>query len=601
MSEPESNPTSPESIPGQTEPQPAAAGLPEESAAPASDNSLAGGLDDLMSSFQLAPSWARDGGDSPDKWQKFEGRDYRDDRRSRGGGDRGGPRRDSGRGPGGVAVPAVTVRRAATVRVAVPAATARAALPAVTPRGRPGRRSRFSGPPAGGPGREDRAPPRVPRRRPGRFPRRLPPAPAPAGAHRLPARAHHAQQDRQHHPQVVPGGDARRHRAPLPRAPRRAAGEDPPREGTPPEQAVVFHQVKGGAAFYLDRAEAEAGIMRTGLSEYYETAEVEIPAPTGKFTCVAKCGITGELLGPPNHHSYAEAVERIRAERCPEIPLEDYKRRVIMMHEPESVEAWKQSQTKVVKYGEKGAEEKTLTRREAEHAFRTKHLPGLISEARRIIAPMRAAMAVTDPILSRQLRECLEREQARPFSILLALRPALKHMGLHFFKARGGQQHVAAAAPRRSTPRRSPGRSRRCWSSSPPTPAASATPSWRACTPARPRIRRSRPAWPRTCAGCWRRATSSSSPTPATKSPAPVRFRDRARRPGPRTSRRRSPPGTPAPRKRRRRNPRRRRPRRPRTPRRKAPPRSPPTPPRWSPPPPSRDRTADFPAPSAGT
>ncbi|MFO1491565.1 MAG: hypothetical protein U1F87_11775 [Kiritimatiellia bacterium] len=220
-----------------------------------------------------------------------------------------------------------------------------------------------------------------------------------------------------------------------------------PREGTPPEQAVVFHQVKGGAAFYLDRAEAEAGILRTGLSEYYETAEVEIPAPTGKFTCVAKCGITGELLGPPNHHSYAEAVERIRAERCPEIPLEDYKRRVIMMHEPESVEAWKQSQTKVVKYGEKGAEEKTLTRREAEHAFRTKHLPGMVTEARRIIAPMRAAMAVTDPILSRQLRECLEREQARPFSILLALRPALKHMGLHFFKARGGRQHVAAAAP----------------------------------------------------------------------------------------------------------------------------------------------------------
>ena len=118
-----------------------------------------------------------------------------------------------------------------------------------------------------------------------------------------------------------------------------------------------------------------------------------------------------------------------------------------MMHEPESVEAWKQSQTKIVKYGEKGSEEKTLTRREAEHAFRTKHLPGLISETRRIIAPMRAAMAVTDPILSRQLRECLEREQARPFSILLALRPALKHMGLHFFKARGGQQHVAAAAP----------------------------------------------------------------------------------------------------------------------------------------------------------
>jgi hypothetical protein len=220
-----------------------------------------------------------------------------------------------------------------------------------------------------------------------------------------------------------------------------------PRDGTPPEHTVAFHQVKGSGAFFLDRAEAEATATRTGLSEFYETAEVEVPAPTGKFTCVAKCGITGELLGPPNHHSYAEAVDRIRGERCPEVPLEDYKRRVIMMHEPEAVEAWKQAQTKIVKYGEKGSEEKTLTRREAEHAFRTKQLPGLISETRRIIAPMRAAMAVTDPILSRQLRECLEREQARPFSILLALRPALKHMGLHFFKARGGQQHVAAAAP----------------------------------------------------------------------------------------------------------------------------------------------------------
>ena len=92
MSDNDSNPVSPEAVPGQPEQHSSVTPSPESSSAPApdapakdpGDNTVAGGLDDLMSSFQLAPSWARDGGDAADKWQKFEGRDYRDDRRSRG-------------------------------------------------------------------------------------------------------------------------------------------------------------------------------------------------------------------------------------------------------------------------------------------------------------------------------------------------------------------------------------------------------------------------------------------------------------------------------------------------------------------------------------
>jgi hypothetical protein len=41
---------------------------------------------------------------------------------------------------------------------------------------------------------------------------------------------------------------------------------------------------------------------------------------------VARCGLSGTLLAPPNHHSYRTRMEEIRSQRYPHMTPDEYER-----------------------------------------------------------------------------------------------------------------------------------------------------------------------------------------------------------------------------------------------------------------------------------
>ena len=60
---------------------------------------------------------------------------------------------------------------------------------------------------------------------------------------------------------------------------------------------------------------------------------------------VAQCGMSGVLLGPPNHHEYTSRLIALHSERFKNMPFEVYKSRIKMMRDEALIEQWKTEQS----------------------------------------------------------------------------------------------------------------------------------------------------------------------------------------------------------------------------------------------------------------
>jgi len=92
---------------------------------------------------------------------------------------------------------------------------------------------------------------------------------------------------------------------------------------------------------WLTREEALAHMWRASWrSEYYQEETIEVDPPKGNFQHVARCGFSGEWLGPTNYHGYQKALRDLHRERFSDMPFERYAARVRTEHGEEAVAAW---------------------------------------------------------------------------------------------------------------------------------------------------------------------------------------------------------------------------------------------------------------------
>jgi len=82
------------------------------------------------------------------------------------------------------------------------------------------------------------------------------------------------------------------------------------------------------------------------VSKYYEEEIAEIEAPKGNFQSVARCGFSGQLIGPPNHHAYQQTLLDIHREKFSNMALDRYKSKIVMEHTEEAVQEWVDSMRK---------------------------------------------------------------------------------------------------------------------------------------------------------------------------------------------------------------------------------------------------------------
>ena len=73
----------------------------------------------------------------------------------------------------------------------------------------------------------------------------------------------------------------------------------------------VFYQCKACGFASTDQGDVLEHVVSAHLGEYYDSKEVECEPPKGNFNCVAKCGLSGVLLGPPNIHEFGAVVKEM--------------------------------------------------------------------------------------------------------------------------------------------------------------------------------------------------------------------------------------------------------------------------------------------------
>lgn len=214
--------------------------------------------------------------------------------------------------------------------------------------------------------------------------------------------------------------------------------------------------VPADGSVWLSREEAMAHLMQSEASAaFYRAEQIELEEPKGIFTSVAVCGFSGELLGPPNHHSYQTALHRIHREKFAHIPFEDFKRRVRTDATPEAVEKWKESQKHGtewidIKAGvpEGGQARRFKSRAEVEAHFRTQYADSLLGETARATVPGNIPKKNLSPGLYFALRKAVDEARKHLLGIAQQLCAGFEKHGLKLFKRRGGKLWVSRTRPR---------------------------------------------------------------------------------------------------------------------------------------------------------
>ena len=91
-------------------------------------------------------------------------------------------------------------------------------------------------------------------------------------------------------------------------------------------------------------------VLTHHLDHFFDIETVELEAPKGNFQVVNRCGLTGELLGPPNYHRYQEFVQRHFNNRIHNMSFERFESKIETVKEQESIDAWTESMKQGERY-----------------------------------------------------------------------------------------------------------------------------------------------------------------------------------------------------------------------------------------------------------
>ncbi len=116
-----------------------------------------------------------------------------------------------------------------------------------------------------------------------------------------------------------------------------------------PEQRL--YRCSADESLWLKREDALRHFVQSpALENYYDVEIAETEPPKGDFKSVAICGMSGVMIGPPNHHSYQTAVIRLHQQRFANMPIERFKSRIRVETAEEKIEQWRQEQSRVTTY-----------------------------------------------------------------------------------------------------------------------------------------------------------------------------------------------------------------------------------------------------------
>ena len=230
--------------------------------------------------------------------------------------------------------------------------------------------------------------------------------------------------------------------------------QKPVEGGAPAQPPVAFVQCKACGFASTREEDVIEHVLNAHLGDYYESKEIEVEPPKGNFNCVAKCGLSGVLLGPPNIHEFNATVREMIRTRYPQMSEAEYRSHIEMVRDADVIEAWRKGSTKRTVFtdrkpaGAASAEAseppRMLTREQAEGELKRTILPTLLDRPKHLMIAADVAMASPVKPLVWAVRDALEAERRAPYGMCFALRGAFHHRKLHFFRVNDsrGQEFV---------------------------------------------------------------------------------------------------------------------------------------------------------------
>jgi hypothetical protein len=243
------------------------------------------------------------------------------------------------------------------------------------------------------------------------------------------------------------------------------------------DQQVPLFQCKVCGVPALSEEEIRSHLVNHHMDDFFDVEEVTCEPPSGVFVCVARCGMSGELLGPPNHHSFNGKVQEMLRTRYATLTEEAYRSRIETVRDSDAIEKWRQQCTKKKIYRRKGAaptaaepvdaadaaesgataeadaepapKAPAMERDVAELVFLREILPEQIANVRHLICTAAVGMQTSSRSLYYALKDMLLRERRFPASLFFALRGAFRHRKLHLFRVNDpkGQDFVMLKMP----------------------------------------------------------------------------------------------------------------------------------------------------------
>jgi len=207
-------------------------------------------------------------------------------------------------------------------------------------------------------------------------------------------------------------------------------------------------------SLFLTREEAIRHLWHSELSQQLiEEETIDVDPPSGSFQAVARCGLSGVWLGPPNHHSYQTNLRRLHRERFGNMPFEVYSSKVRTERGEEAVAAWMETMKKKVRWRIKGGEEDAWIddRAEAERAVATHCFETVYAEVRKAEISAAILPANLSPTLLTSLRMVGNHAHQHPATLIPAVCRALEAEHMPVFK-RLGKLHTGPARPHALAP-----------------------------------------------------------------------------------------------------------------------------------------------------
>lgn len=205
--------------------------------------------------------------------------------------------------------------------------------------------------------------------------------------------------------------------------------------GADGKRASLF-RVTGHEQVFLGRDEALRWLLRRHPETVFEQVKTPIDPPKGNFQFVNRCGLTGEILGPPNHHDYQSRLVRHHQARLAHMPFERFRAQIQTVRDEAAVKAWIDSVSSKTEFKCKlDPEPKSFASREEleKHIF-AEHAGALVGEATDAVLPGAASRHLEHGAILESVRLAWQHERRFPLKTANAMQAKLREAGLHFFK-----------------------------------------------------------------------------------------------------------------------------------------------------------------------